>query len=195
MAQSQEYRDLLTKMHKENRKWGAEFKSAPIPQMLIDTIEKYKPKTILDFGCGKGMLVQRLSSMYPDITITGWDPSHEVELSGLYDMIISTDVLEHVETDYVNDTIKDLCNRANVCQYHIIACYEATAVLPDRRNAHLTVMTPSWWQDKFLSNNAKIVKEQVDVILKDRLAHDPLYTENHTSGKKVVLNYELVVEK
>lgn len=195
MAQSQEYQDLLTKMHKENRKWGAEFKNSPIPQILLDAIEKYKPKTILDFGCGKGTLTQRLDSMFPDITVTGWDPSHGTELTGTYDMIISTDVLEHIEPEYVEETVKDLCNRANVCHYHLIACYEATAILPDGRNAHLTIMPPSWWQLKFLKSNVKIINEVVDVVLKDRLSHDELYTENNVSGKKIVLNYELVIEK
>jgi len=104
---SKEYQKLLTDMHESNKKWGSEFKKAPIPKILEDAIEKYKPKTILDFGCGKGFLTKKLIQIYPNIEVTGWDPSHGTDLQGRYDMIVSTDVLEHVEPEYLKETLFD----------------------------------------------------------------------------------------
>ena len=190
MAQSKEYQDLLTEMHKTNRKWGAEFKSAPIPQLLREAIEKYRPKTILDFGCGKGFLSRKLQAEFPNISVTGWDPSHGTELEGNYDMIVSTDVLEHVEPEYLDETIKDLYNRANIVQYHNIACYYATAILPNGMNAHLSVFAPDIWQKKFSDLGLTIINELVNVNLKKRVDHDLMQ-----NGKKIVLEYECILEK
>lgn len=190
MAQSKEYQDLLTEMHKNNPKWGSEFKKMPVPQLLRETIKKYKPKTILDFGCGKGFLSKRLQNDFPNINVSGWDPSHGTELDGTYDMIVSTDVLEHVEPDYLDETLHELYNRTNIVQYHNIACYYATAILPDGRNAHLSTMTPDTWQIKFDIMGFTIKKELVHVMLKDRQVHDKMQ-----NGKKIVLDYECVLEK
>jgi len=186
---SKEYQKLLTDMHKSNKKWGSEFKKAPIPKILEDAIEKYKPKTILDFGCGKGFLTKKLKQIYPNIEVTGWDPSHGTDLQGRYDMIVSTDVLEHVEPEYLKETLFDLHTKTNIAQYHLIACYNAVAVLPDGRNAHLSVYTPDQWQQKFLDSNYKILKENINSKLKEKKI------KSKTVGSILAVEYELVVEK
>jgi len=186
---SKEYQKLLTDMHESNKKWGSEFKKSPIPKMLEDAIEKYKPTSILDFGCGKGFLTKKLKQLYTNIEITGWDPSHGTDLEGSYDMIVSTDVLEHVEPEYLQETLYDLQTKTNIAQYHLIACYNAVALLPDGRNAHLSVHTPDQWQQKFLDTNYKILDENLNSFLKEKKG------KSETNGKILVIEYEVVVEK
>ena len=148
MTQTAEYQKLLREMHDKNPKWGKEFKKDPIPQMLSSAIEKYQPKSILDFGTGKGFLVKKLKEAYPNIDVIGWDPIFETEMPKNVDMIVSTDVLEHVEPNELEKTLLDLKKRTNICQYHLIACFPAVATLPDGRNAHLIIENPMWWKDK-----------------------------------------------
>lgn len=64
MTLSNEYQKLLIDMHSTNKKWGSEFKKTPMPVMLKNTIDKYKPKSILDFGCGKGFLSKKIALEY-----------------------------------------------------------------------------------------------------------------------------------
>lgn len=188
MTLSNEYQKLLIDMHSTNKKWGSEFKKTPMPVMLKNTIDKYKPKSILDFGCGKGFLSKKIRQEYPEITVTGWDPSHNDELTGTYDMIISTDVLEHVEPEYLKSTLADLKKRANIVQYHLIACYSAAAILPDGRNAHLSILTPDEWQGLFLDNDYKIINENVNCTWRNKKGKSAFV------GKKIALEYEIVAE-
>lgn len=185
MSLSPEYHNLLKKMHSENPKWGREFRDRDIPNLMKEAIEGFNPKTILDFGCGKGVLVKKLQALYPNITVTGWDPYMDSALPLTVDMIITTDVLEHVEPEHVVDTLKDLGQRSTLCHYHLVACYKAVAVLPDGRNAHLTVRTPDWWQEQFNVTGMGKYREDSYSYLKDVPNSDPL----------AVTYYECVLKK
>lgn len=145
MTITADYQQMLKEMHNDNPNWG---KTNNIPQPVIDCIEKYQIKSILDFGCGKGETLKQIKEKYPSIKTYGYDPAYDSFMPDKVDMIISKDVLEHIEPEELDSTIEDLRNRCNIVQYHLIACHKATAVLPDGRNAHLIIKTPDWWQRK-----------------------------------------------
>jgi len=140
---TREYAKLLKKAHKK-KNFGTR---SSIPPMLERLIEQYQPTSILDFGCGKGLLVKSLKSKYPNTTVIGYDPAFNSSIPESVDMIISTDVLEHVEPDQIIATLHDLRTRARLVQYHLIACHKAVKILADGRNAHLIIEPPEWWED------------------------------------------------
>lgn len=153
---SESLKKAYTDIHK-NTPFG---KRAKIPPYLAEFIKEKKPKSILDFGCGKGNLVKILSESYTNITISGYDPAnpvYDVPLS-IVDMIISTDVLEHVEPENIDDVVKLLYDNASL-QYHLISCAPAKLILPDGRNAHLIQETPEWWRNKFTQTGFRVIKE------------------------------------
>jgi len=176
MALTKEYHELLKKMHVKKPKWGRNFRDRDIPKMMKEAIETFAPKSILDFGCGAGVLVNKLKHLYPNINVTGWDPRFEGKMPEKVDMIISTDVLEHVEPNLVQETLVDLGKRSEICQYHLIACFKAVAILPDGRNAHLTVRTPDWWQVELKHTGMDKFKEDAYAHLVDVPDKDPLAT-------------------
>lgn len=136
-------------------------KRAKIPAYLKEFIKEHDPKSILDFGCGKGNLVKILRECYPLIEVTGYDPANP-EFDQPYnnvDMIISTDVLEHVEPENIEKLIDNLCDNSAL-QYHLISCAPAKLILPDGRNAHLIQESPDWWKDKFTKAGVSILKEE-----------------------------------
>lgn len=136
-------------------------KRAKIPDHLKDFIKKYQPSSILDFGCGKGNLVNTLRETYPLLSILGYDPANsefDIEIPDV-DMIISTDVLEHVEPEIINDVISMLASKSRY-QYHLISCAPAKLILPDGRNAHLIQESPKWWKDKFTQAGFSVIKEE-----------------------------------
>ena len=145
MTISLEYQKILKEMHENASNWG---RTSEIPVLVEKYISELNIESILDFGCGKGEILKLIEKRYPNIKTYGYDPAFNDVLPEKIDMVISTDVLEHIEPEKLDETINDLRNRTNIVQYHLIACHKATAVLPDGRNAHLIIKTPDWWQRK-----------------------------------------------
>lgn len=137
-------------------------KRSKIPKELKKFIEKNKPKSICDFGCGKGNLIETLKENYPDIVLVGYDPANEKFNAPIedkfFDLLISTDVLEHVEPEYINKTLEFLSTKSRYI-YHKIALSPAKLILPDGRNAHLIQESSDWWRKKFLDLGYKILEE------------------------------------
>jgi len=135
-------------------------KRSKIPPHLKKYISEVSPQSILDFGCGKGNLVSLLKETYPDVEIHGYDPANpEYDKSvPCVDMVISTDVLEHIEPEHIDDTIEMLSLKGKF-HYHLISCAPAKLILPDGRNAHLIQEGPNWWRQKFERFGYHITKE------------------------------------
>jgi len=157
MASTEYYKNQLKELHKQED-WG---KTGYIPQKVIDLVNTNNVQSILDFGCGKGNVTRLLKENFPNLNVIGWDPAFsEEQLPEQVDMIMSIDVLEHIEPNKLNETLIDLQKRSKL-HYHAIACHKATTYLPDGRNAHLIVETPCWWKDKLISLNFNIIYEEV----------------------------------
>lgn len=116
--------------------------------LIIDFL---KPRSILDYGCGKGTLIKELKLLYPDIEIFGYDPAipgkDELPEKLKVDLVINTDVLEHIPEEEIDTTIskiKSISNNVYFNLHHALAC----AVLPDGTNAHCTVRNKYWYNEK-----------------------------------------------
>jgi hypothetical protein len=155
---SNEYKKILTDIH-DSSPFG---KRSKLPAHLESFIEEINPNSILDFGCGKGRLVSTLTEKYPTKLISGYDPgntSYDRSLDDVnVDLLISSDVLEHIEPEYLDETLKYLSTKSRYI-YHLIALSPAKLILPDGRNAHLILESNVWWREKFLDLNYTIIKE------------------------------------
>jgi SAM-dependent methyltransferase len=154
---SEEYKNILSTIH-ANTKFG---KRRKLPDHLADYIESKNPQSILDFGCGKGMLVDTLKEKYSNKTIYGFDPANPSFNKPIQevDMIVSTDVLEHIEPIHIDATLKEIYDNCKTT-YHLISCAPAKLILSDGRNAHLIQETPVWWKAKFESMGFKVTFEE-----------------------------------
>jgi FkbM family methyltransferase len=103
----------------------------------------------LDYGCGK----QTLAAALPDLRVIGYDPA----VPGLdappqpADLVVCTDVLEHVEPELIDNVLDDLCRVAKKAAFVTVATRPAVKTLADGRNAHLTVQPLAWWRASFES--------------------------------------------
>ena len=98
---------------------------------------------MLDYGAGK----QSLANAMPWVRIAGYDPAIP-ELSKPpmpADLVVCTDVLEHVEPECLEDVLDDLRRLTLKAAYLEIATREALKHLEDGRNAHLIVQPMEWW--------------------------------------------------
>ena len=143
---------LYKQIHKEQKSYGdtANHHYSKIKSFILDN----NPKTILDFGCGKGKLQELVSRDFEDVLIHGYDPAiegkEEIILSN-YDMVITNDVLEHLYEDEIEFIVKEILDLKPKTMHHFICCRPAITLLPDGTNAHKTVKDEKWWLNKILS--------------------------------------------
>jgi len=146
MAISKEYREQLTKLHSKVDSFG---KRSKLPNEFKNLLDDNKFDSILDFGAGKGNVTNTLIVDYPDTKIYSYDPvTYNVPLPTEVDVVYSSDVLEHIEPELLDDTLSELFDRARKYQYHLIACHPAKKKLSNGKNAHLIIEEPEWWKQK-----------------------------------------------
>ena len=67
-----------------------------------------KPKSIVDFGCGKGNLLDEVGKKLSLKKTTKYDPAIPLfsrEIEGSHDLLINIDVLEHVPENEIDDLL------------------------------------------------------------------------------------------
>lgn len=148
MLITDEYRRLNAELHKTAGGYGSKGKAwAPRVHALALELEA---ATVLDYGCGKGSLKAALETLtLPwewrvleyDPAVPGKDAPPEPA-----DLVVCTDVLEHVEPECIDDVIADLVRLANKAVLLAVACRAGKRQLADGRPDHLTVQAPAWWR-------------------------------------------------
>lgn len=118
-----------------------------------DLMFQIEGKTLLDYGCGTGLLKQELERAYnPHYEIMEYDPAIDGKTDRPLhaDVVVCGDVLEHIEPDCLYSVLDDLRAIARQAVFLVIATAPANKHLPDGRNAHLIVEPMMWWLPKLL---------------------------------------------
>ncbi len=125
---------------------------------IRQVIQKFQPEGLLDYGAGKQALKEALGIKEGYFA---YDPAIE-EISQTpepQDMVVCTDVLEHIELGMEEKVIQDLHRVTRKVGFFVIHTGAAMHHLPDGRNAHLIQQPPSWWLLKFLKHFEPIAME------------------------------------
>lgn len=143
-----EYKQLLQRKHID-KPWGGAGKSW-IPRILplINGLPS-GPITVLDYGCGRGTLKPELEALDPMVRVSEYDPGvpgKDVLEMRPVDIVVCTDVMEHVEEQYVVKTLQTINWLAINCVFFNIDTGESKSFLPDGRNTHITIKPSSWWR-------------------------------------------------
>lgn len=151
---SANYRELNEQLHRENIYYGVNGrKHADTVLKLAQSLKSVSEfVTVLDYGCGKGTLAQALP--FP---IQEYDPAIEgkTESPRPADLVVCTDVLEHIEPDHIDCVLNDLARCVKHVGFFVISTRLAQKTLPDGRNTHVLVRDQAWWTKK-LSKHFKI---------------------------------------
>jgi len=143
-----EYAKLNAQLHADRPDYGTSGQRwAPVVSTLSARVQA---TDILDYGCGKQTLAKALGAGH---RVRGYDPAVP-ELNATpspADLVVCTDVLEHVEPHCIDDVLDDLCRLTQKAALITVATRPAVKILADGRNAHLTVQPFSWWQEHFLA--------------------------------------------
>ena len=140
---SEPYRQLNKTMHDDNPYYGISV--IKYMKTITNLYSQLSCKSLLDYGCGKGILAKLL-----DFPIWEYDPAI-VEKSTPprpADLVVCIDVLEHIEPDYLDSTLADIARCTKKIAYFIISGSESLKTLPDGRNTHLIIKDKLWWTNK-----------------------------------------------
>lgn len=145
--------------------WSAQsYRSKSASTFPLELIkEKDFAGNILEIGCGDGHSADILKAhgfdvFLTDITLNGLPENYSdsaIECTawntpfddGAFNIVFSTDVLEHLPTEKVEDTLIELKRICCGWNFHQIATF------PDRLysgyQVHLTVKSIQWWHERF----------------------------------------------
>jgi hypothetical protein len=103
--------------------------------------------TILDYGCGQGSLRASLSTTRKLYTFNEYDPaiSGKDALPEPADLVVCTDVLEHIEPEKLSTALAHLYDLTKMVLFVVIATRPSNKTLSDGRNAHLILEDDAWW--------------------------------------------------
>lgn len=114
--------------------------------LIAKEVLALNPSSILDYGCGRSDLVahfwndgKRRVEKY-DAAIS----SYETMPDGLFDLVLCTDVMEHILMTDVDQVLHEIRAKSPHALF-TISLRPARAKLPDGRNAHVTLLSESEW--------------------------------------------------
>jgi FkbM family methyltransferase len=147
---SDEMKELNARLHKDNIYYGVGGgKYAELTVSLVAQLTKAgeMPPSVLDYGCGKGFLAKELP--FP---IYEYDPAipGKDELPRPADIVLCTDVLEHIEKEKIEIVLDDLRRVVKQVGYFVIHLGAAQKTYANGQNAHILQKSPDWWYDKLL---------------------------------------------
>lgn len=143
MLISESYKQLNRLKHATSLMYGTSGRAyANVARAMMDDLET---ENVLDYGCGKRTLEAALG-----IPLTNYDPC----LPGFdavpepHDLVICTDVLEHIEPECLVDVLADLRRVTRKAAFLLIDTHPARKHLADGRNAHLILEDYDWWKQR-----------------------------------------------
>lgn len=143
MLISDSYKQLNRLKHAESLMYGTSGQAyANVARAMMDD---YDTENVLDYGCGKCTLEKALG-----VPITNYDPCLPGldSVPGPHDIVICTDVLEHIEPECLRDVLLDLRRLTRKVAFLLIDTQPAKKHLADGRNAHLILEAMPWWKQK-----------------------------------------------
>lgn len=120
-------------------------------------VEETDSRTMLDFGCGRGEAYKSPHKLHhqiglPRAAVTLYDPAFMPTATlpkGQFDLVVCSDVLEHVPEHEVEEFVARLLGYAKKAVWASVCCRPAKKFFTDGRNLHVTVKSFEWWSAKF----------------------------------------------
>lgn len=144
---SQNYKELQKKFHIESPAYGTS--SHKYGNFILGICKGRGFTSVLDYGCGKATLFAPQTCLgapehiqYYDPCIPGRDKEPHPA-----DLVVCTDVMEHIEIACVPKVIEHIKTLTRQLVFFSISLWPAKKILPDGRNAHITLLPARIWKE------------------------------------------------
>jgi hypothetical protein len=164
-----EYCEQNKQLHKDKPEYGTSSKRWG--KAVATIANTFGAEYILDYGCGKGELKWALEN---SPFVKEYDPCIEGkdQIPEPQDMVVCTDVLEHIEPDLIDNVLDDLKRVTKKVGFFVIDTEPAIKTLPDGRNAHLIQEGVDWWLPKLMQRfqllNMDATSREIVVVVKPK---------------------------
>lgn len=147
---TESYREQQSLLH-ESGDYG--LKGHSYAQQVVDLAYAMQTQDVLDYGCGQGTLQKCLP--FP---IRQYDPCipQYSEAPEPAELVVCTDVLEHIEPECLQDVLDDLLRVTRAVGFFAVDTRPAQKTLADGRNAHLIQQPSAWWFPKLYARWATV---------------------------------------
>lgn len=137
----------------------------------------YDARTVLDFGCGNGYAVMRMREEGEEwLGLEFSETAFQKYLHGppfyvgttdqfedrQFDMVYSTEVLEHIPEDVTDEVIAGICRVAAKYLFLTISLRPSS----DNNRYHCTLRPRAWWEAKFTAHGFQVDRPVIDLYQK-----------------------------
>lgn len=131
-----------------------DFELTKFRHIVLPSFKELKIESVLDYGGGGSNwdksnfdpeTGQTAKQFFAVKKVTTFEPARQLNKKERSDCVTCVDVLEHIFLADVSNIVRELFSLANKLLVINVACYEASALLPNGENAHITVRSPDWW--------------------------------------------------
>jgi hypothetical protein len=138
------YRNEQQMLHEAGNYGTASIQYAP---MVSQIIERLGVSHLLDYGCGSQCNLAKHLKVKQKLTYQAYDPGvpRFAKAALPAQMVACVDVLEHIEPDYLEGVLDDICRLTEAVCFLSIHTGPAIKTLSDGRNAHLIQQPMQWW--------------------------------------------------
>lgn len=139
-----EYRRLNEELHQRVEVYGST--GHRWKQYVLDLSRQYQTKTLLDYGCGKGALAAAIGD---ELVVTQYDPAvpEHAAMPAPAEGIACTDVLEHIEPEYLSRVLAHILDLAGkFVFFNISTKLDGSKDMADGSNPHRIVHPAGWWK-------------------------------------------------
>lgn len=142
---SPEYLAEQKRLHASPRGYGG--KGRKWADEVHGIAEKCSARSILDYGAGQDSLCKELRER--GIKTHSYDPAIKriSRLPAPADMVVCTDVLEHIEPEKLCEVVAHLASLMRVVGFFVISLVPTTKTLSDGRQAHISLYNRQFWFD------------------------------------------------
>lgn len=153
---SPDYRAEQERLHAQPQGYGG--KGRKWADLVADQAEVFGASSILDYGAGQGSLCDALVRMSVPCRLAQYDPAVP-EWSALpqpADLVVCTDVLEHVEPEKVDAVLDHLQALTAKALFVVISTVPTAKTLSDGRQAHISLHSRQWWASRMAQRFAQV---------------------------------------
>jgi SAM-dependent methyltransferase len=154
--------DLEARREHERGKYaaliGSRYGSSNHGRHAYALVQSFKPRFVVDFGCGRNLFMQHLRRLgidglgvdfaFPEADIVA--PMHRVPVSaGIADVVTSFDALEHLLPEEVDEVLDEM-RRIAVTEGRFVfsICTRESKTKVNGEGLHPTVKPRGWWLDR-----------------------------------------------